>query len=187
MIWVTLGRGLPWVSLIILCRFHREFNFKSNSNTVTSVPSSYDWITDNHGTHVGGIMAAAKNSYGMHGVAFDANLWSGDVLSPDQNTNLRIAYDAFNNNKDIKIINNSWGSTAYIDVSGKAAFSDKEFQTTLDILEKSIKDYDKVLVFAAGNSGHPTPGGESTLSYLRPQTASNFINVVAVNPADPHI
>ena len=187
MIWVTLGRGLPWVSLIILCRFHREFNFKSNSNTVTSVPSSYDWITDNHGTHVGGIMAAAKNNYGMHGVAFDANLWSGDVLSPDQNTNLRIAYDAFNNNKDIKIINNSWGSTAYIDVSGKAAFSDKEFQTTLDILEKSIKDYDKVLVFAAGNSGHPTPGGESTLSYLRPQTASNFINVVAVNPADPHI
>ena len=151
------------------------------------MPSSYDWITDNHGTHVGGIMAAAKNSYGMHGVAFDANLWSGDVLSPDQNTNLRIAYDAFNNNKDIKIINNSWGSTAYIDVSGKAAFSDKEFQTTLDILEKSIKDYDKVLVFAAGNSGHPTPGGESTLSYLRPQTASNFINVVAVNPADPHI
>ena len=176
---ITLGIADNFVQLP-----HREFKFKSDSKTITSVPSSYNWITDNHGTHVGGIMVAAKNNYGMHGVAFDANLLSGDVMSAPQNTNLGIAYDAFNKNSNIKIINNSWGADTYIDVSGKAAFSDKEFQTTLDILEKSIKDYDKVLVFAAGNSGHPTPGGESTLSYLRPQTASNFINVMSVNPAD---
>lgn len=178
---ITLGVADEFAQLT-----HVEFKYKSNSKTITLIPSGY-WEknkkTPTHGTHVGGIMAAAKDGFGMHGVAFDANLWSGDVLSAPQNTNLKKAYDGFNSNKDIKIINNSWGTEAYIDVAGKPAFSNKDFQATLDILQKSIKDYDKVLVFAAGNSGHPTPGGESTLSYLRPQTASNFINVVSVDPA----
>ena len=179
---ITLGIADEFVQLS-----HVEFKYKSSSKTVTLVPGGYNWEKNTHGTHVGGIMAAAKNNSGMHGVAFDANLWSGDVMSDPQDQNQRNVYDAFNKNSNIKIINNSWGTTAYIDVSGKPAFSDGGFQTTLNILEKSIKDYDKVLVFAAGNSGHPTPGGESTLSYLRPQTASNFINVMSINPSDPGI
>ena len=46
-------------------------------------------LTDNHGTHVGGIIAASKNAMGMHGVAYDSQLISAnsafsDPLSPKQ-------------------------------------------------------------------------------------------------------
>ncbi|MDR7866380.1 MAG: S8 family serine peptidase [Sporomusaceae bacterium] len=161
---------------------HIEFASKANSGTIT-VPQNYDWAANAHGTHVGGIMAAAKNNLGMHGVAFEANLLSGDVLSANQYDNLRTAYNAFIANNNIKIINNSWGASTYYDVAGKAAFRDTDFQLSLDVLQNAT-NRDKVLVFAAGNNGHPTPGGESTLAYLRPQTASNFINVISVNAAN---
>ncbi len=173
---ITLGVADDFVQLT-----HREFAAKTNSHFIT-IPQNYDWQANTHGTHVGGIMAAAKDNYGMHGVAFGANLLSGDVMSADQLENVRIAYNAFNANGSIKIINNSWGSESYYDVIGKEAFQDPRFQLTLDVLQNAAA-HDKVLVFAAGNSGHPTPGGESTLGYLRPQTASNFINVISVNPA----
>ena len=161
---------------------HVEFASKANSRTIT-VPRNYNWTAYTHGTHVAGIMAAAKNNLGMHGVAFEANLLSGDVLSDNQYNNLLGAYNAFIANSSIKIINNSWGSTAYYDVAGKTAFQDPGFQLSLDVLQNAT-NRDKVLVFAAGNSGHPTPAAESTLAYLRPQTAGNFINVISVNAAN---
>ena len=161
---------------------HVEFVNKANSRTVT-IPHNYNWAANTHGTHVGGIMAAAKNNLGMHGVAFEANLLSGDALSANQYDNLRTAYNAFIANSSIKIINNSWGTPVYYDVAGKVAFQNTEFQLSLDVLQNAT-NRDKVLVFAAGNSGHPTPSAESTLAYLRPQTAGNFINVISVNAAN---
>ena len=75
---------------------HYEFAYKTGSATVNPVPSGYIWTGDNtHGTHVGGIMAAARDNFEMHGVAYNANLLSGDVLSDPQNVNLRTAYNTF--------------------------------------------------------------------------------------------
>jgi len=167
---------------------HPEFIKKRNSKTVSIVPEDYDWSKYDHATHVGGIMAAAKDDKGMHGVAFDADLVSGDVLTGNQLANLKLVYDALNANSKIKIINNSWGSSTYIDIIGQDALLQSEFnQSELDILQRSATDYDKILVFAAGNSGHPTPSVESILPYIRPRTAGNFINVISVNPAKYNI
>ncbi|MDT8900005.1 S8 family serine peptidase [Anaeroselena agilis] len=165
---------------------HPEFAGKLNSSTVLLVPAGFDWTRNSHGTHVGGIMAAARNNVGMHGVAFDADLLSGDPFGSP--FDIRLSYAAFNRNSGVKIINNSWGTDYYIDEigGGKAAVLALFAQKTdkpLPTLENSITDYDKVLVFAAGNNGHTTPGGESMLAYLKPQTAGNFINVMLVDPA----
>ena len=188
---ITLGIADSYVQLT-----HYEFRQKTGSATVNPVPSGYIWTGDNdHGTHVGGIMAAAKDDEGMHGAAYNANLLSGDVLSDPQNVNLRTAYNTFAAKPAVKVINNSWGSEAYIDIIGKQAYSNnKDFQDTLNILQDSITKTDKVLVFAAGNDGHPTPEGEPLLPYLRMNAnddayktgntiAGNFISVVSVNPA----
>lgn len=162
---------------------HPEFVNKLNSKTVSLLPEDYDWTEYFHGTHVGGIMAAAKNDKGMHGVAFDADLASADILNKDQFANLNFAYNAFNADRKIKIINNSWEILECIDIVGKkSAVEETDFQLVCDILQRSVTDYDKVLVFCAGNSGHPTPSLYSVLSYLRPQTAGNFINVISVDP-----
>ena len=164
---------------------HPEFVYKSNSVTLWDVPPNFRWSINNHGTHVGGTMAAAKDNIGMHGVAFDANLVSGMLDTDESVTYLKATYDGINQNSAIKIVNNSWGASVYIDElkEGKAPF-DRFISPTIDILASSITGYDKVLVFAAGNAGHPTPGGESMLSYIRPRTAGNFLNVTIVHPAN---
>ena len=160
---------------------HIEFADKLNSGTVLPVPGTYDWVELDHGTHVGGIIAAAKNDQGMHGVAFDADLLSGELeFMEDFFKSLRISYQAFLADKRIKSINNSWGSDIYYDIN-KAEFDNAEFRELADILENATKQ-GKVLIFAAGNSGHPTPGGEGMLPYLRPAMAKSFINVVSVDP-----
>ena len=161
---------------------HVEFSGKLKSGTVLPVLGTYDWAELNHGTHVGGIMAAAKNGQGMHGVAFDADLLSGEIeFTEDFFKSLRISYQAFQADKGIKSINNSWGSNIYYDVD-KKEFAGQEFRELADILESAIRQ-DKVLIFAAGNSGHPTPAAEGMLPYLRPAMASSFISVVSVDPA----
>ncbi len=161
---------------------HSEFAGKQNSSTVLPVRSTYEWAELDHGTHVGGIMAAARNGIGMHGVAYDADLLSGELeFTEDFFKSLRISYQAFQADKRIKSINNSWGSNFYYDVN-KAGFDSKDFREVADILENAIH-HDKVLIFAAGNSGHPTPGGEGILPYLRPTMAKSFISVISVDPA----
>ena len=111
---------------------HPEFAYKSNSGTVLTIPAGYDWFYHNHGTHVGGIMAAAKDNIGMHGVAFDANLQSGAFDDWPDSDNLQLTYNAINQNRDIKIINNSWGTAAYIDEIGKGKAE------VLTMLEKEV-------------------------------------------------
>ena len=161
---------------------HLEFAGKLNSRTAAPVPGNYNWFKLDHGTHVGGIMAAARNGIGMHGVAYNADLLSGGLeFSADFINTLRVAYNAFQADTRIKSINNSWGNGIYWDVN-KAGFSDKDYLDVADILESAVRQ-DKVLVFAAGNSGHPTPGGENMLPYLRPTMTRSFITVISVDPA----
>ena len=162
---------------------HPEFMSKLNSATIQLVPEDYDWIQHMHGTHVGGIMAAAKDDIGMHGLAFDADLLSGEFIPED---NLINTYEGLKQNSRVKIINNSWGNEFYIDEirAGKQGVFNAMQQAddnSLGVLTDSIVHYDKVLVFAACNSGHPSASAHSLLPYLEPQTAGNFINVISVD------
>ncbi|HWR37960.1 MAG TPA: S8 family peptidase, partial [Patescibacteria group bacterium] len=167
---------------------HPEFIKKWQSGYVDAGPEDgYDWQQGGHGSHVAGIMAAAKDNVGMQGLAFDADIMSGTYYYRNY-TILKSTYDAFNQNSRVRVINNSWGLDFYPDEinEGKQNFinrvnSYQDMPDSLSILARSITDYDKVLVFAAGNAGHSTPGGNSLLPYLYPETAGNFINVVALN------
>lgn len=164
---------------------HPEFAGKKQSGYTNDGPAAdYDWLAHGHGTHVAGIMAADKDNTGMHGAAFDAELLSADVF----NDRLGNKYAAFNRNDQVRVINNSWGYMEYIDVrnGGSTGLRNWMNSNNADVyptLRKSILDYDKVLVFAACNSGHESPGAASLLPYLYPETAGNFINVVAVDSA----
>ncbi len=165
---------------------HPEFRSKLNSYTTLPVPSDYNWAGQTHGTHVGGIMVAAKDGKEMHGVAFDADLVSG-MFFPDyakKQLSIQSAYDAFNSNKQIKIINNSWSQAYYIDQIGKGKEGVlQEIELSAAEIKKSIVEHDKVIVFAVANEGQPTPRGETLLPYLIPETAPNFISVMSIDPA----
>ena len=161
---------------------HPEFVTKQNSGTILAVPENYDWLQNYHGSHIAGIMAASKNEIGMHGVAFDADLLSGEVLG---DVKLEDTYNGFNENKKVKIINNSWGSRLYIDEirggkGGLLSCYPPEVVQGFERMESSISNYDKVLVFAAGNWGHTTAYGEGIISYLKPQLKGNLLNVMSV-------
>ena len=159
--------------------YHAEFAGKSYLVYVGGPPQGYDWLGNNHGTHVAGIMAAAKNNAGMHGLAFGADLLSGNFLTS------AAAYYGFNNNASVRVINNSWGIPLYIDSIGEGKSATLAFVNSISTdyatLRESIVSYDKVLVFAAGNNGHTTPGAVALLPYMYRDTAGNFINVIALN------
>ena len=167
---------------------HPELANKSHSFYIAGPPLDYDWVQYTHGSHVGGIMAAAKNNIGMHGLAFDADLLSGNAFA---NEPLATVYQYYNTNPQIRVINNSWGFNYDIDVIGEGKeeiiYLLNRESDTLPTLRNSITNYDKVLVFAAGNHGHTAAGGSSLLSYLQPETAGNFVNVVALNKNAFHL
>ncbi|WWV69708.1 Extracellular serine protease precursor [Sporomusa ovata DSM 2662] len=164
--------------------YHPEFSSKTGSGYIGVLPSDYDWVANNHGTHVAGIMAAAKDNIGMHGVAFDANLLSGNLFVDN---NIGDVYSGFNQDNSVKIINNSWGRDVYIDTTtlGKEdiRYLMNNDNDEYSVMRHSILDYDKVLVFAAGNAGHASPDVDALFPYLYPEAAGNFINVIALNSA----
>lgn len=133
-----------------------------------------------HGTHVGGIMAANKDGKGMHGVAFDANLYSVEVFM-DNN-----AYGKLNDAPGVKVVNNSWGFGAYIEpMIAQEIFARRmnELMPALKIIDNSMVKYDKLQIFSAGNAGHAEPDINIVYqTFLKKTNPKNIINVVAINP-----
>ena len=163
---------------------HNEFINKQNSAVIGVVPGDYDWRVNNHGTHVAGIMAAAKDDFAMHGLAFEAEVLSGSYLS-SLTEGIRAAYGAFNHDSRVKIINNSWGWIIYYDElrSGRQGLIEAVSAVpNFLLMANSMAAYDKVLVFAAGNDGHATPALlPIALTFSDENARNNLINVVAVN------
>lgn len=135
---------------------------------------------NDHGTHVSGIIAAAKNDSGMHGVAYDADLLvfstlleggCGDeeqCMDPDKAWDILMGSDY----DEVKIINNSWGTPAEdIDESSK---------NRIDQLTAMAAEKDKLIVAAAGNemllNPDPFPAGAGVSN---PSFKNNIISVVA--------
>lgn len=144
---------------------HTEFSGKTGSNVVfdglesTEVPLT--WAELMHPTHVAGIAAADKNGFGMHGVAYDADIASSSTIKHYYGGGFFESgssfYDNYLTNPDIKIINNSWGTNLYL-------LDKKDFNEGIEYLqsddsviaiEKAVNN-DKLLVLCAGNAGHLT-------------------------------
>lgn len=147
---------------------HPEFSGKTGSNVVfdglesTEVPLT--WAELMHPTHVAGIAAADKNGFGMHGVAYDADVASSSVMGHYYGgggfESSSSFYDNYLTNPDIKIINNSWGNSTYLsDVQNEEDFNEirdffQSYNSKIEA-EKAVNN-DKLLVLCAGNAGHLT-------------------------------
>lgn len=170
---------------------HPEFSGKTGSGVVFDGLESSDvpltWEEIGHPTHVAGIAAADKNSFGMHGVAYDADIASSSAIGHYYG-GLRFEscssfYDYYLTNPDIKIINNSWGSSLYL-------LDEKDFNEGIAYFQSDIASFeiekavnnDKLLVFSAGNDGKLAAALESNLDILTGNKAfnDNIITVTAV-------
>lgn len=170
---------------------HPEFSGKTGSGVVFDELESSDvpltWEEIGHPTHVAGIAAADKNGFGMHGVAYDADIASSSVIGHYYGDGWfefgSSFYDYYLTNPDIKIINNSLGSELYL-------LDEKDFNEGIayfqsDVgnieIEKAINN-NKLLIFAAGNSGHLTAAIENNLDVLTGDKAFND-NIITVTAA----
>ncbi len=170
---------------------HPEFSGKTGSNVVfdglesTKVPLT--WAELMHPTHVAGIAAADKNGFGMHGVAYDADIASSSTIKHyyggGRFESGSSFYDNYLTNPDIKIINNSWGTNLYL-------LDKKDFNEGIEYLqsddsviaiEKAVNN-NKLLVFSAANSGHLTAAIENNLDVLTGDKAFND-NIITVTAA----
>lgn len=147
---------------------HPEFSGKTGSGVVFDGLESSDvpltWEELNHPTHVAGIAAADKNGFGMHGVAYDADIASSSVMGHYYGgggfESSNSFYDNYLTNPDIKIINNSWGNSTYLsDVQNEEDFNEirdfiQSYNSKIEA-EKAVNN-DKLLVLCAGNAGHLT-------------------------------
>ncbi len=170
---------------------HPEFSGKTGSNVVfdglesTKVPLT--WAELMHPTHVAGIAAADKNGFGMHGIAYDADIASSSTIKHyyggGRFESGSSFYDNYLTNPDIKIINNSWGTNLYL--LDKKDFNEGieylQSDDTVIAIEKAVNN-NKLLVFSAANSGHLTAGLESNLDILTGDKAFND-NIITVTAA----
>ena len=153
----------------------------------------YPWDVLMHGSHVAGIAAASRDGTGMQGIAYESEI-AGSNVQEDYSTDgsfvlSRNLYRYYLQDPEIKVINNSWepsgkkGENYFPDIMGDEAA--KKFlvndtaQYTKQIAE-AVKA-DKLLIFAAGNTGHPTANITALCPLFLPETANQLIMVTNVN------
>ena len=174
---------------------HTEFSGKTGSGVVFDGLESSDvpltWEAVYHPTHVAGIAAADKNGFGMHGVAYDADIASSSTIKHYYGDGFFESgssfYDNYLTNPDIKIINNSWGDyNNYLsNVQNEEDFNEiiEYLQNDGSVIEieKAVNN-DKLLVFSAGNDGKLAAGFENNLDVLTSDKAFND-NIITVTAA----
>lgn len=185
---VTVGVTDVW----IVNFSHPEFSGKTGSGVVFDGLESSDvpltWEELNHPTHVAGIAAADKNGFGMHGVAYDADIASSSIYYVGERIEVSSSfYDNYLTNPDIKIINNSWNDyNNYLsNVQNEEDFNEiiEYLQNDGSVIEieKAVIN-DKLLVFSAGNDGKLAAAFENNLDVLTSDKAFND-NIITVTAA----
>lgn len=113
--------------------------------------------TDNHGTEVAGVIAAARDGQGTVGVAYDAQLVSlYTAFSSHWPTEL---VNAFHYAAGVDVLNNSWGFNHLLETGTNWAFYDNandplfapEFAALRDLAANGRHGLGTVVVQAAGN------------------------------------
>lgn len=174
---------------------HPEFSGKTGSGVVFDGLESSDvpltWEAVYHPTHVAGIAAADKNGFGMHGVAYDADIASSSTIKHYYGDGFFESgssfYDNYLTNPDIKIINNSWGD--YNNYLSNVQ-NEEDFNEIIEYLQSGIASFeiekavinDKLLVFSAGNDGKLAAALENNLDVLTSDKAFND-NIITVTAA----
>ncbi|MDR1946999.1 MAG: S8 family serine peptidase, partial [Desulfovibrio sp.] len=167
---------------------------------------------NDHGIHVAGIIGANRDGVGMHGAAFDAGLFPLTAIGRKGADDRKLPVEAWtvlSGMDEIRIINNSWGTNVYPDQSLDFGGGYSNFYYGSDYLKTwlygeeaelvglalDMAKADKLFVFAGGNEGHLSSGGEAVLPTLVKQYGDpngnldtarilklHWINVAAFNP-----
>ncbi|RON61730.1 autotransporter outer membrane beta-barrel domain-containing protein [Pseudomonas fluorescens] len=144
---------------------------------------------DSHGTHVVGTMGASRDGSGMHGVAYNAQLYVGNtnkndsfLFGPNPDPRyFKAVYDALAD-AGVRAINNSWGSQPP-DVSYRtladlhAAYAQHYNQGTWLDAAGDVSRRGVINVFSAGNSGYPNASVRSALPYFQPDLEGHWLAV----------
>ncbi len=158
----------------------------------TGLPYVPNWDYDMHGSHVAGIMAASRNGVGMHGVAFDADLISAAMLGHEEGSTYGLTppdiVSLFAAHPDARVINNSWGVSFFpiLEVSMdsppviQSFIANDENLTVQRQLASLAVDYNKVVVFAAGNDTLMAPCLEGSLPRYLPDLTA-WLSVISLD------
>lgn len=151
---------------------------------------------DSHGTHVTGTMAAARDGTGMHGVAYNAQLYVGNTNANDSflfgptpdPKYFKAVYSAMVD-AGVRAINNSWGSQPK-DVSYQtlndlhAAYAQHFNQGTWLDAAADVARAGVINVFSAGNSGYANASVRSALPYFEPELEGHWLAVSGLDQAN---
>ena len=161
-----------------------------------SIDGNVNPNNDAHGTHVVGTMGAARDGTGMHGVAYNAQIYVGNTNKNDRflfgpNPDPRYfkaVYDALAD-AGVRAINNSWGSqppdVSYRTLADLQAAYAQHFNkgTWLDAAA-DVSRRGVINVFSAGNSGYPNASVRSTLPYFQPDLEGHWLAVSGLDQSN---
>jgi len=161
-----------------------------------------------HGTHVSAIALGERDGTGMHGVAFDAQLFfisielgtAGEEYEP-ATIDSTVDYSAIDNSwstlesyfidRQVTVVNGSFGYQGNINDYTEENIR-QAFPLTIDVLAQAgIPDADKtIFVWAAGNGGgyadqgvdYSSPEVFGGLAYLITELSTHTVAVVSVDP-----
>ena len=151
---------------------------------------------DSHGTHVTGTMGAARDGVGMHGVAYNAQIYVGNTNANDSflfgptpdPKYFKTVYSALVDS-GVRAINNSWGSQPK-DVSYQtlgdlhAAYAQHYNQNTWLDAAADVAKAGVINVFSAGNSGYANASMRSALPYFQPELEGHWLAVSGLDKAN---
>src|SRR5471030_1426007 len=151
---------------------------------------------DSHGTHVTGTMGAARDGVGMHGVAYNAQVYVGNTNANDSflfgptpdPKYFKAVYTALVDS-GVRAINNSWGSqppdVSYQTLDGlHAAYAQHYNQATWLDAAADVAKAGVINVFSAGNSGYANASVRSALPYFQPELEGHWLAVSGLDKAN---
>ncbi|TDV60101.1 autotransporter serine protease [Pseudomonas sp. LP_7_YM] len=151
---------------------------------------------DTHGTHVTGTMGAARDGVGMHGVAYNAQIYVANTNQSDSflfgpNPDPRYFKAAYTALADagVRAINNSWGSqppdVTYATVDGVyAAYAQHYNRGTWLDEAANVSRTGVINVFSAGNSGYANASVRASLPYFEPDLEGHWLAVSGLDSAN---
>ncbi len=173
---------------------------QANGSYLNGTPFNVDGTlnpnNDSHGTHVVGTMGASRDGTGMHGVAYNAQIYVGNTNANDSflfgpkpdPRYFKAVYDSLAD-AGVRAINNSWGSQPP-DVSYRtladlhAAYAQHWNQGTWLDAAADVSRRGVINVFSAGNSGYPNASVRSALPYFQPDLEGHWLAVSGLDQSN---
>ena len=153
-----------------------SFDVTTNGPVVGDLPNG-------HGTHVAGIIGAARDGRGMHGVAYNSRLMILGLAgeTPEDQDMIAAGLTQLGLANGARIFNNSWGFNHYAGTPGGL----QSFRTEMTLQTAQFRAgvaQDAIFVFATGNEGQLTANVQAGLPFYVPELQPNWLAVTAVGP-----